>query len=370
MGKHTTSTSRIIICLVTILILGAPTAHGYRLKAKLEFTPKTVVTLVTLRLSLKCALVPPEEGDEDGVFDVKAVLGVSIKQKNAHGYFETVASVSYSDPDDPKLYDNWDNKDTAADAHLDDYSRLLEVTVKDPAIDHTGDMQCDIVVNDGEAVETLFDQATIGYQDPGMQVFYKELRRLKLENEYQQQEISNLQHEISAQQLNNSAQQQEIVLQKNKITDLETKETTKVWFSAVRDNGQRTFWENVRYNTDLVFNKALVNQGGGYNTNTGVFTCRVAGSYYIRYDLQVSPEDDGETWAGLNLLHNGAPVTWSRMHDGDTESVAAGVMGNGLVLQLNKGDKLKLRTYSAGDSLFVWRAYGGYTSTFSGYLLK
>jgi len=369
MKKYTTSTSRIIICLATILILGAPTAHGKRLKAKLEFKPRTVVPLVTLRLALKCALVSPKvDKDEDGVFDVKSVVGVTIKQKNTDGDFETVASVSTSDPDDPKLHGHWDDKDTAADAHLDDYTRLLEVTVTDPTVDHTGDMLCDIVVNEGDEVETLSDQDTIGYQEPNMTTFTKELRRLKLTVEAQQQEIS-------AQQQNISAQQQEIVLQKEKlqeaeksITDLQIKESTKVSFSAVRDNDQDYFYEDVIWRTVLIFNKTLVNQGRGYDNSTGVFTCPVTGSYYIRYDLQVLSHSDGRTSSSVSLLRNGARVTWSYMRDNDPDGAANGVIGNGLVLQLNKGDELKLRT--VWQSRFYWRYSGGYSSIFSGYLLK
>jgi len=349
MEKH----SRIIICLATILLLGAPTAHGERLKAKIEFKPKTVVPLVTLRSTTKCALVPADSSDEDDVLDVKSVVGVSIKQKNTDGDFETVASVSYSDPDDPKLYGNWDDNETAVDAHLDEYSSLLEVTVTDPTVKHTGDMLCEIFVNDGEAVETLSSQDTIGYQEPNMKIFLSELRRLKLENEDQQQETV--------------LQIDELQKAKGRITDLETKESTKVAFTAVRDNGQYTFWEDVSDGTDLVFNKALINQGGDYDTSTGVFTCRVAGSYYIRYDLQVLSRRDRTAYAGVQLLHNGAPVTWSYKLDADFESNAAGVIGNGLVLQLNKGDTVKVQ--AASQSYFYWKNRV-YSSTFSGYLLK
>jgi len=141
-----------------------------------------------------------------------------------------------------------------------------------------------------------------------------------------------------------------------------------VWFSAVRDNGQSQFWEDFSADKDIVFNKALINQGGDYNTNTGVFTCRVTGSYYIRYDLQVLYRDDEITTSGVNLLHNGTSVTSSWMSDGATASRAAGVLGFGLVLQLKKGDKVWARTWYR--SRFYWRYDGGYASTFSGYLLK
>jgi len=348
MEKHTTSTSRIIICLVTILLLRAPTAHGDRLKAKIEFEPKTVVPIVTPRLSLKCTLVPADPKDEDGVVDVKAVLGVTIKQKNATGEFETVASVS--DPDDPKLYGHWDDKDTAADAHLNDHSRLLEVNVTDPTVEHTGDMLCEIVVNDGEAVETLSNQDTIGYQEPDMKILLSELRRLKLENEDQQQEISTQQQNISAQQQEMVSQIEKLQDAQDDITNLtsrlataESYISTKVSFSAVMENGKST--EYVSYGTVLAFNEAPVNIGGGYDTSTGVFTCPVAGTYYIRYDLGVVPANpERKTNSAVNLELNGAPVTFSHMSDADRDSFAQGVIGNGLVLQLKKGDELKLRT--------------------------
>jgi len=349
MEKHTTtSTSRIIICLATILILGAPTAHGDRLKAKLEFTPKTVVPLVTLRLILKCALVPADSKDVDGVVDVQSVVGVSIKQKNTNGVFETVASVSTSNPDDPKLYGDWDEKNTAIDANLHNYARLLEVTVPDPTVKHTGEMQCEIFANDGEAVKPMSSQDTIGYQAPDITILYNELRRLKLENEDQKEKLKEA--------------------EKN-ITDLQTKESTKVSFSAVRDYGYSNFKEEVRAGTVLGFNKALVNIGGGYDTSTGVFTCPVAGTYYIRYDLQVAPRrSDRYTDTAVYLRLNDAPLTWSYKSDVRTDGYGRGVIGNGLVLQLNKGDKLKLQTDR--DSRFYWTNGSAYTSTFSGYLLK
>jgi len=366
MEKHTTSTSQMIFCLATILILGAPTAHGKRLKAKIEFEPKTVVPIVTLRLTLKCALVPADPKDEDGVFDVKSVLGVSIKQKNDAGDFEKVASVSTSNSDDPELDGHWNDNETAAEAHLHNYTRLLEVTVTEPTVDHTGDMLCEIYVNDGEAVETMSDQDTIGYQEPNMTIFLKELRRLKLRDEDQQ--------------LETLAQQMEIVLQKEKlqeaekkITDLETKASTQVSFCAVMNNGSYYSQEQKVPNPlggfQVKFNRTLVNVGGGYDTNTGVFTCPVPGTYFIRFDFHMKREESYTYQQVLLWYRNSKVRGWltesyeygSKNYDGVVH------LGGSIVLKLDKGDELSL--YSGTSSYFVW-THNGYPSLFSGFLIK
>jgi len=379
--RTTTCTSRIIICLVTILLLGAPTAHGERLKAKIEFTPKTVVPLVTLRLSLKCTLVPANSSDE-GVIDVQSVVGVSLKQRNADDDFETVASVSYSEPHDPKLWGHWDDNKTAIDAHLHNHSRLLEVIVSDPTVNHTGDMWCEIFVNVDEGVKTLFDQDTIGYQEPNNKIFLNELRRLKLENEDQQQEIASQIKKLHEAEENINDHKSEILDLKAKnveltkqikdnnedIEELNTYKSTKVAFSAVRDNGQQSFYENVMYGKQLVFNKTLVNHGGGYDPSTGEFTCPVAGTYYFRYDFQVDSVR-GRADSAVYLMLNGFPVTWSALRDADHNSYAKGVIGAGLVLQLKKGDQLKI--WTAINSLFYWKhGDGTYGCVFNGYLIK
>jgi len=430
MEKHTTSTSRITICLVTILILGAPTARGERLKAKLEFEPKTVVPFVTLKLALKCTLVPANSSDEGGVIDVKSVAGVNMKQRNADDDFETVASVSYSDQYVPKLWGYWDDKRNAIDADVHNNSRLLEVIVSDPTVNHTGNMCCEIFVNDDEGTKTLFDEDKIRYQEPDNKIFLNELRRLKIRDEAQQQEISAQQQEISAQQQeisaqqqNNSVQQQEIVSQlnelrrlrlrdeaqqqeivsqikklheaeedikdnKREILDLKAKNvvltkhieemntymSTKVSFSAVRreaSNGGGFFvgYSGVSPWTVIKFNKAFVNQGGGYDTSTGVFTCPVNGTYYFSYDLLVLYVEDGTTEAAAQLLLNDDPVTWSYTRDEDKASQTFAVIGGRIGLQLKKGDKVKVRN-GYYNSNYWFNTGSGYGSMFSGYLIK
>jgi len=144
--------------------------------------------------------------------------------------------------------------------------------------------------------------------------------------------------------------------------------STQVSFSAVNEGLFEDFTTRVSSDTDIVFNKALVNVGGGYNTTTGVFTCPIAGRYFINYDFQVKNLGRGlVTTAAVGLLLNGGRVTRSqtalRQPDADV------IMGAGLVLQLQQGDKLNVRTAKNWPGVFCWSWYG-YSSMFSGFLLK
>jgi len=66
------------------------------------------------------------------------------------------------------------------------------------------------------------------------------------------------------------------------------------------------------YNTNLLFNTIVSNDGNHFNNSTGYFTCPVAGNYECYMNVNYV---NSNSWMGLYLLHNNSLVVHSWKKD-------------------------------------------------------
>ncbi|XP_067342070.1 uncharacterized protein [Channa argus] len=132
-------------------------------------------------------------------------------------------------------------------------------------------------------------------------------------------------------------------------------ESRKVAFSAALTTAGKIGPFNTE--TQLIYKRVFTNIGGGYNSDTGIFTAPVKGVYYFRFTA--FNNKNGE-WLAVNLYHNSQKILHnSELANGHTS------ISNGLVLQLEQGSTVSLRLqincglYDDTSSL----------NTFSGFLL-
>jgi len=316
---------------------------------QIESDPTSVAVGCVKNLKLTCDVGKPASTN----LNITNVNSITIWKDMPSGPHAKVAEVDREDPNRVIKYPECSNCSQDFQGAEFDWkvwqgndTGHLTLNVPSPNKTHLGTYICDATVTvtreSGRTYTIDYDdiQYVVQEIDPTLDCIMKKLKEAKEDRANMTKQIENLKAEIS----------------------------TEVSFSAVRDNGKDYFYEDVSSDTVLVFNKAFINIGGGFNTSTGVFTCPVAGRYYVRYDLQVLWNPNLTTDSVVYLLLNGAQVTMSRMWDSSTASHAWGVIGAGLVLQLELGDEVKVRT--GRNSRFYWRFDYGYACMFTGYLLK
>ncbi|BFZ17229.1 hypothetical protein BsWGS_20268 [Bradybaena similaris] len=116
--------------------------------------------------------------------------------------------------------------------------------------------------------------------------------------------------------------------------------------------GNRQFQSNEL----LIFNKVLINYGGGYSSITGIFTAPRAGVYlFLVHALTIK---NSSFW--LYLYHNNDCVITAFAR----ENTQFDTTGNSAILPLKKNDKVYIKV--DGTSLFIGEGNGVYT-TLSGY---
>ena len=107
----------------------------------------------------------------------------------------------------------------------------------------------------------------------------------------------------------------------------------------------------------IPFYLSKLNQGGALNLSTGVFTPPVNGIYAFHFRALAKKGD-----VNVRLYHNDYMVT-SSWFDGGSEH---GHIGLSAVLKLRTGDIVKLHQDGSG----YIQDNGGYSTTFSGWLLE
>ncbi|XP_052095441.1 adiponectin-like [Mytilus californianus] len=112
----------------------------------------------------------------------------------------------------------------------------------------------------------------------------------------------------------------------------------------------------------LVFDVTKTNQGSGYNSHTGVFTCPKSGMYVFVWVIRIY---SGEHSTELMINNSVYGSTFLRAKSGDDGSVSGTV-----VAYVSKGDTVYIRNNSvlAGDGQIVSNVNG--KPTFSGWLLQ
>ncbi|XP_071153311.1 complement C1q-like protein 4 [Mytilus edulis] len=112
----------------------------------------------------------------------------------------------------------------------------------------------------------------------------------------------------------------------------------------------------------LVFDVTKTNEGKGYNSHTGVFTCPKSGMYVFIWAIRVW---SGEHSTELMINDSVYGSTFLRAKNGDDESVSGTV-----VAHVSKGDTVYVRNHSvfAGDGKIGSNLHG--KPTFSGWLVQ
>ena len=93
---------------------------------------------------------------------------------------------------------------------------------------------------------------------------------------------------------------------------------------------------NVRGNEAVIFNQVEINQGGGYNLKTGVFTCPKAGTYLISWFFITPSKATKDYWLRLDI--NGNSNRYAGMNHYSTHQPA---FRSHLVV-LKKGDRVQV----------------------------
>ncbi|XP_052227967.1 caprin-2-like [Dreissena polymorpha] len=127
-----------------------------------------------------------------------------------------------------------------------------------------------------------------------------------------------------------------------------------VAFTAMRVPNQ----QHIGINQDIIFDRILTNEGGGYHPNHGVFTAPQSGVYVISSTILTWM--NGEVHAAI--VHNGNAVAHIYGH-GDNGRHDQG--SQTVVIWLNVGDEVAVQNVENPDNN-IW---GDLYSSFSGYLV-
>ncbi|XP_064219508.1 complement C1q subcomponent subunit C isoform X2 [Aotus nancymaae] len=105
----------------------------------------------------------------------------------------------------------------------------------------------------------------------------------------------------------------------------------------------------------IIFNTAITNPQGDYDTSTGKFTCKVPGLYYFVYHTSQTAN------LCVLLYRNGVQVVTFCDHMSNTKQVSSG----GVLLRLQVGDEVWLAVNDYNGMVGI----EGSDSVFSGFLL-
>ena len=116
---------------------------------------------------------------------------------------------------------------------------------------------------------------------------------------------------------------------------------------------------NVKIGDIIKYQTVLLNEGSGYNFNTGEFTAPVSGVYQFSYFVSHTSAPPRQTWA--RLVANGTVINAAvvdAFHDAQDSQG-----GNVGIARLNAGDKAWIESWWVSNAAFN-AGYG--FSTFSG----
>ena len=124
-----------------------------------------------------------------------------------------------------------------------------------------------------------------------------------------------------------------------------------------------TTLDNLPLNTTIVFDQAITNRGGAYNTTSGIFTASVVGAYVFSWTVL---NRDGR-FMNAALYHNEKYIAIAKA---DTRDYSFGASGsNTAVLDLKTGDTVRVEVWKGGLT-DISQAVGNGHSTFSGWLIS
>ncbi|VDH94637.1 Hypothetical predicted protein [Mytilus galloprovincialis] len=111
----------------------------------------------------------------------------------------------------------------------------------------------------------------------------------------------------------------------------------------------------------LVFDVVKTNQGSGYNSHTGVFTCPKTGIYVFVWVIRL-----GSGYHSFDLMINNTVFGTTYLHNHSTDGNVSGTV----VAHVSKGDSVYVRMHSTykGTGVVHSDVYG--RTAFSGWLLN
>ena len=119
---------------------------------------------------------------------------------------------------------------------------------------------------------------------------------------------------------------------------------------------------NVPQNSTIVFDQAITNKGGAYNTGSGEFTASVAGAYVFSWTVL----NNDKRFTNAALFHNEKYIAVAQA---DTRIFSMGASGsNTAVLDLKIGDTVHVAVWKGGVA-YDHQVAGKGHSTFSGWLI-
>ncbi|XP_071123696.1 complement C1q-like protein 4 [Mytilus edulis] len=137
----------------------------------------------------------------------------------------------------------------------------------------------------------------------------------------------------------------------------ETPKTTVVAFYAFISKNIR----NPGVGRRLVFDVAKTNEGGGYNSHTGVFTCPKTGIYVFVWVVRVH-----SGYYPFDLMINNSVYGTTYLSNVDRDSSVSGTV----VAHVSKGDSIYVRVHSSFKGKGALYSDGNGRSSFSGWLLN
>jgi hypothetical protein len=95
----------------------------------------------------------------------------------------------------------------------------------------------------------------------------------------------------------------------------------------------------------IIFDKVLLNDGSGYNNNTGVFTAPLTGTYLFSFHF------DTKKLTFIRLVVNGVNQVdaVANPHTGATGRAAHSMGGNTAIVHIGHGDAVMVQTYEVPD---------------------
>ena len=112
----------------------------------------------------------------------------------------------------------------------------------------------------------------------------------------------------------------------------------------------------------IKYKTVILNEGSGYDLNSGEFTAPVSGVYQFSYFIGHSKNPHSQSWA--RLVANGTVINAAvvdKFHDG--QDIQGGNVG---IVRLNAGDKAWIEAWYVPEATF--HADKGF-STFSGFFI-
>ncbi|XP_063397365.1 complement C1q-like protein 4 [Mytilus trossulus] len=109
----------------------------------------------------------------------------------------------------------------------------------------------------------------------------------------------------------------------------------------------------------VIFNKVILDTTASYNSGDGVFVVPMAGIYVFTWTVSVG----GGNWESTQLIVNGNPYAYSKVDTANGSDYGSGTQT--VVLKVNQGDHVLIRTGTIGDGVIDGNTY----DTFSGWIL-